>query len=213
MYTEDLTIDTIDESELFGADNWQHNYAELAEQYLDGSENDDIVREAFPAIIAALAPLIPTIVQGVASLFNRPANNTAPNPPAPRPRTPRVTRPAPRPIPAPNPAVMPTIAPAPVASAGSNAANSLLGLLQNPQVLAAITALAQGITGAATGSTGATVPVGDIVNAIGGLAGQIGGAVAAPTGESSYLYNEFGERVESTNDPIEQANTITALLN
>jgi hypothetical protein len=196
MYTEDLTIDTIDESELLGNGNWQPNYQELADQYLEGYENDDLVREAFPAIIAALAPLIPTIVQGVTSLFNRPA--VAPARPIPAAPAPAPFRPAP----------VPTAVPA----AGSSAAGSLLGLLQNPRIITAISALAQGVTGSATGSTGGSVPIGDIINVIRSLAGQIGGSTPT-TGESSYLYNELGERVESSSDAIEQANTITALLN
>lgn len=198
MYVEDFTIEAIDESMLFGDADLMQDYTELAEQYLDGSENDDLVREAFPAIIAALAPLIPTIVQGVASLFNRPAASN-----------PRPTAAPPRPV---RPAVAP-VATTAVSPVSSNAASSLLGLLQNPQVLAAITALAQGIGGVATGSNGASVPIGSIVNAIGGLAGQIAGSNPVTARESEYAYNELGELVEYLNDPIEQANTINALLN
>lgn len=194
MYMENFTGSTIDDKEIFDSERWQPNYEGLANEYLDDSEQDELVREAFPAIIAALAPLIPGIIQVVTSLFDRRNSNNS-NSPAPRP-TPA------RPSPAP-----------PLNPATNNAANSLLALLQNPQVLAAITSLAQGLTAPATGSSGGSVPVGNIINTIGSLATQLGAVVRPSSTESAYQYNELGEIIENVEDPIEQAKTITALLN
>ena len=49
MYMENFTGSTIDDKEIFDSERWQPNYEGLANEYLDDSEQDELVREAFPA--------------------------------------------------------------------------------------------------------------------------------------------------------------------
>lgn len=151
-----------------------------AEAYLENT-----FTEAFPLLplLAALAPVVaPMVVQGVSSLVSKVTNQPAS--PQPRPALPpRQTAPN-QPVTQPNIA---TQSPAtPMASQAVNPASSattLLGLLQNPAVIQAITGIVQ------SAGTGGNPQVNDLL--LGTLAQLASNTRSEMFGESAHDYPDF----------------------
>ena len=150
-----------------------------AESYLE-----DTFSEAFPLLIPLISALAPTIIQGVTSLIGNAANRPAAPQTSPQrtppPRQTAPQRPAPRP--APRPAASPT-------NPASSAA-SLLGLLQNPAVIQAITGIVQSAGGGGSSQAGAASS--QVVDLLLGTLSQLAANTRTEAfGESATDYPDF----------------------
>jgi len=173
-----------------------------------------IIQAALPTVLPMLMQAIPSVVQAAGSLFKGISGGG----PAPRPRAPLA--PAPVAVPAPMPVAQP------YSPAGNDSLNqvlqTLLGLLQNPQVLQTITNVASGVTNSVLASKGGNIPASNILGIVSQLSGSAASAAKAAPGNvqnsnesvfPDYVFDNSGKLMIDPNDPVQHAQLISEMIN